>query len=161
MSLADLTCGTGMSESAYFVVINFSTTLPTSCNTKSRCSHPKQSAQSLGTDFSIASWRTLLYEAVKSNGVDKKTQDCSTLSLLWQSKLCHTVQTRINRTNANLHIKGAIWISKRFDTLKHIAFYHQSKRLWAASIHTSEPYTKQYSLDALHDHEQINKTLWW
>ena len=99
--------------------INFSTTLPTSCNTKSRCSHPKQSAQSLGIDFSIASWRTLLYEAIQSNGVDKKTQDCSTLSLLWQSKPYHTVQTRTNRTNANLHIKSAIRISKRFDTLKH------------------------------------------
>jgi hypothetical protein len=62
-----LTCGTGMFESAYFVVINFSTTLPTSCNTKSRCSHLKQSARSLGIDFSIVSWRTLLYEAIKSN----------------------------------------------------------------------------------------------
>jgi hypothetical protein len=38
-----------------------------------------------------------------------------------------------------------------------IVYYHQSKRLWAASIHTSKPYTIQYSLDALHDYQQITK----
>ena len=60
----------------------------------------------------------------------------------------HKCEFAHQRCNLN---KQMIWYSSN------IAYNHQSKRLWAASIHTSEPYTKQYSLDALHDHEQITK----